>query len=279
MKQVYSARDEVDVQLAKDCLDQAGIESVLVGGAVVAVYTKGAYRSGDLDFISGAGTYDKIQAVLDLTGVYFDDKGVPKANFLDRLVTTAPSEEQAKTYRGDITYTNQAILPPGLYQVRVAAREDNSGRKGSVHGWIEIPDLTKKTLNMSSILLGERTQQMLTNVSDPNSLNTVYLSPSHRFRRESSMRFLVFTYNATTSPTDQKPDVAVQVQIVRDDQPVITTALRKVNTEGLADVARIPYAAEVPLADLQPGRYILQVTLIDRLSKQSTSRQTHFDIY
>jgi hypothetical protein len=30
---------------------------------------------------------------------------------------------------------------------------------------------------------------------------------------------------------------------------------------------------------LLPGRYLLNVTLIDRVSKQSTSRQTHFDVY
>ncbi len=32
-------------------LAKNGIDTVLVGGAVVAVYTDGAYRSGDLDFV------------------------------------------------------------------------------------------------------------------------------------------------------------------------------------------------------------------------------------
>jgi len=32
-------------------LKKKGIDTVLVGGAVVAIYTKGLYRSGDLDFI------------------------------------------------------------------------------------------------------------------------------------------------------------------------------------------------------------------------------------
>lgn len=49
-------------------LSNAGIESVLVGGAVVAVYSKGAYRSGDLDFVAGAGTRPKIQSVLESLG-------------------------------------------------------------------------------------------------------------------------------------------------------------------------------------------------------------------
>jgi len=45
------------------------------------------------------------------------------------------------------------------------------------------------------------------------------------------------------------------------------------------DLARLPYAAEIPLSELLPGRYLLQVSLIDRVSKQSTTRQTHFDVY
>lgn len=221
----------------------------------------------------------KIQAVIDLSGAYFDDKGVAKASFLERIVTTAPSLEVAKTYRNDITFTYPTKLPPGLYQVRIAARDDKSGNVGSAHAWIEIPDLAKKKLTISSLLLGERTQSTMTNVSNASGGSPVALSASHRFRRESTLRFLLFAYNTTLSPSDQKPDVAVQVQVIRDDQPVITTALRKVNTEGVTDLERLPYAAEIPLSELLPGRYLLQVTLIDRVSKQSTTRQTHFDVY
>jgi hypothetical protein len=200
-------------------------------------------------------------------------------NFIERIVTTAPDLEQAKNYRHDITFTYPAKLPPGLYQVRVAARDDKSGRIGSAHAWIEIPDLTKKKLTMSTLLLGERTPTMMTSVSNPEGFNPVALSASHRFKRDSTLRFLIFAYNTVPSPADQKPDVAVQVQVVRDDQPVITTALRKISTDGALDLARLPYAAEIPLRELLPGRYLLQVSLIDRVTKQSTRRQTHFDVY
>ena len=221
----------------------------------------------------------KIQAVLDLTGVYFDDKGVVKSSFMERIVTTAPNLEATKNYRNDIMFTYPAKLTPGLYQVRVAARDDKSGKVGSVHAWVEIPDLAKKKLTISSLLLGERTQAAVTNVSNPKGVSPVALSASHRFGRQSTLRFLLFAYNGVLSPADQKPDVAVQVQVIRDDQPVITTAVRKINTEGVADLERLPYAAEIPLTELLPGRYLLRVTLIDRVSKQSTSRQTHFDVY
>lgn len=220
----------------------------------------------------------KIAATIDLSAAYFDDKGVTKTSFMERIVTTAPSLEQAKSYRSDITYTYPAHLPPGLYQVRVAARDDKSGKVGAAHAWVEIPDLSAKKLAMSYLLLGERTQAMMTNVSNPDT-SPVALSASHRFRRESTLRFLIFAYNTMLSPADQKPDLVVQTQIVRDDQPVVTTALRKVSTDGVLDITRLPYAAEIPLAELLPGRYVLQVTVIDRTSKQSTSRQTHFDVY
>lgn len=221
----------------------------------------------------------KIQAVLDLSGLFLDDKGAVKANFMERIVTTAPSLESTKGFQNDIMFTYPAKLEPGLYQVRVAARDDKGDKAGGAHMWIEVPDLTKKKLAMSSLLLGERTQAMMTNVSNQPAANPVTLSASHHFKRQSTLRFLIFAYNAVPSAEDQKPDIAVQVQVIRDDQPVLTTALRKVNTEGVTDLERLPYAAEIPLAELSAGRYLLQVTLIDRVSKQSTSRQTHFDVY
>jgi hypothetical protein len=163
--------------------------------------------------------------------------------------------------------------------VRAAVRDEKSGRIGSAHAWMDIPDLTKKQLTMSSLLLGERTQSTVTNVSNSETYGPVALSASHRFGRDSTMRFLLFVYNTTLSPADQKPDTAVQVQVIRDDQPVITTALRKISADAVTDLARLPYAAEIPLSGLQPGRYLLQVSVIDRISKQSTKRQTHFEVY
>ena len=221
----------------------------------------------------------KIKAITDVSGAYFDTKGVSHLTFLERLTTTSQSLEAAKSSTSEITFNYPAKLAPGLYQVRVAARDEKSGRTGSAHAWIEVPDLSKKKLTMSSLLLGERPQATMTNVSTPGGVSPVALSASHRFHRESTLRFLLFAYNTVFSSVDQKPDVAVQVQVVRDDQPVITTALRKISTDGALDLLRLPYAAEVPLSGLQPGRYMLHVTLIDRISKQSTSRQTHFDVY
>ncbi|HKV34467.1 MAG TPA: VWA domain-containing protein [Pyrinomonadaceae bacterium] len=231
------------------------------------------------EFISFAQQPDgKIQAIVDLSGVYYDEKGKAQDSFLERIVTTAPTLEATKGYNADIIFNYPAKLPPGLYNVRAAARDEKSGRVGSAHAWLEVPDLTKKQLTISSVLLGERVPT-LTNLTENSDSSPVVLSASHRFKRDSTLRFLVFVYNMAPAPADQKPDVAVQVQVLRDDQPVITTAVRKLNTEGVADMTRLPYAAEIPMSDLGPGRYILQVSVIDRVVKQSTVRKTHFEVY
>jgi VWFA-related protein len=229
----------------------------------------------------------KNQATVDVSGIYYDDRGAQKGGFLERIVATSSLGPPNAAGDRDITFTYPAKLAPGLYQVRVAARDEKNGRVGSAHAWFEVPDLTKKKLTMSSVLLGERRQQIqtLTNVSNsgtvanPGGVNPIAMSASHRFKRDSTLRFLIFVYNSIVSPADQMPDVAIQVQVVRDDQPVITTALRKIQTDQNTDLARLPYAAEIPLSDLQPGRYQLHVTVIDRVAKESTTRQTHFDVY
>ncbi len=231
------------------------------------------------EFLMFGPQESKIQALVDLTGVFYNDRGQPSATFIERIVTTAPSLEATQGFHRDITFTYLAKLTPGLYQVRVAARDDKSGRIGSAHAWIQVPDLSNHRLAMSSLLLGEHTQATLTNVSSTGEISPVGLSASHRFRHESNLRLLIFLYNTMLSPTDQKPDAAVQIQVVRDDQPVITTALRKVNSDGVLDLTSLPYAAEIPLSELLPGRYLLQVTSIDRVSKQSASQQTYFEVF
>jgi hypothetical protein len=107
----------------------------------------------------------------------------------------------------------------------------------------------------------------------------VFFSISRRFARNSRLRFLMSIYNAARS-TDaaQTPDVALQVQIMRDNQPVLTTALSKVQTKGVQDFTRLPYAAEIPLDSMPAGRYLLQVIVIDRIAKTTATQQVTFEI-
>src|SRR4029453_19053235 len=146
----------------------------------------------------------------------------------------------------------------GLYHVRVGVRDEKSGHIGTAHGWIEIPNLASGQLALSSLLLGARPASETTNASTVAEV-PVEMSVAHNFSPSGYLRFLVTVYNAALSPSDSKPDVAIQVQLVRDGQPVVTSALKKLSVQDLPDVKRIPYAAEVSLDRLPAGRYVLQV--------------------
>jgi hypothetical protein len=157
-------------------------------------------------------------------------------------------------------------MKPGLYQVRVAVRDIKSGRLGSSYQWITVPDLKSGQLALSSLAFvsspeGEE------NVSGEQTFNV-----SRRFRKSSRPGIIVYIYNAQISPETQQPDLTVQVQLFRDDQPVSTYPLQKVPTEGMTNFTNIPYAFELPLNDTPPGRYTLNVALIDKIAKSTASQ-------
>ncbi|HEX8852175.1 MAG TPA: hypothetical protein VF754_01735, partial [Pyrinomonadaceae bacterium] len=158
-----------------------------------------------------------------------------------------------------------------------AARDRANGRTGSAMQWVEIPDLKEQRLALSSIFVGERTKDApVEQAGADESTPGVMLSADRRFARTSWIRFITYIYNAAATGTPAQPDVALQVQVFRDDQPVMTAPLRKVDTASVADVKSIPYAAEIPLESLPVGRYVLQVTAIDRAAKSSATQRVSF---
>ncbi|HEY6118479.1 MAG TPA: hypothetical protein VIV66_00900, partial [Pyrinomonadaceae bacterium] len=199
--------------------------------------------------------------------------------FSEQVTVTAPTAA-AKASGRNLTHSHTIFLGPGLYQVRVAARDAETGQVGSANAWIEIPDLSNHRLTLSSLIVGERPELSATkaNASNDPFPDPVLLSIDRRFKRDSFLRYLIFIYNSVRGPVNSAPDVAMQMQILRDNQPVATTTLKTVSTEGVQDLQRLPYAAEIPLEGLPAGRYILQLTAIDRLAKSSASQQLRFEI-
>ncbi|PYS69725.1 MAG: hypothetical protein DMF73_14190 [Acidobacteria bacterium] len=224
---------------------------------------------------------DAPTAVLDMAGFVLNDQGKSVSTFNKRFTIRAAANNPNGKPPETIFYNHFALIKPGLYQVRVAALDVKAGTRGSAYEWIEIPNVANKELTLSSLIIGEKRPE-----------NEVHFASS------SFLRFLTFIYNATTNaPASQlssdpaggsripasatnaaAPDLAVQVQIFRDDEPVITTPLHKIQTEGSIDMQRVPYAADVSLSGLQAGAYVLRVTVIDRLAKTSASQKLSFQV-
>jgi VWFA-related protein len=205
--------------------------------------------------ISGTGAE---ATTIKLAGVVLNDKGKLASSFKNQLNISAP---------GSIFYNHHTPLAPGIYQFRVAAREEKSGRVGSAIQWIVIPDLAKSQLTLSSVLLGG---QVLEDKNTPH----VQLSVDHTFPRMSQLGYWVFVYNAKRDASG-KPQISVQTQVLRDGQTVLSSPQRRVSDAG-SDLERIPFGEELALKTLTPGKYDLKVTVMDGVAGTSASQMADF---
>jgi VWFA-related protein len=229
----------------------------------------GLVVTSSIEISSTGATYGddgKQPATIKLAGVVLNDKGKIASSFKNQLNIDPP-----KAGRSDaVFYNHHTPLAPGIYQFRVAARDERSGRVGSAIQWIVIPDLTKNRLTLSSVLLGGQVLEDKSKEGTPQ----VQLSVDHNFSRTSPLGYWVFVYNAKRD-AGGNPQLLVQTQVLRDGQTVLSSPQRRVNSAG-QDAERIPFGEELALKTLTPGRYDLKVIVTDSLAGTSATQVADF---
>jgi len=214
------------------------------------------------------GDDGKQQATIKLAGVILNDKGKIASSFRNQL--SVNPLDAGKTDAG-VIYNQHTPLGPGIYQVRVAARDEKSGLVGSAMQWVVIPDLTKRELTTSSVLLGG---QVLENAKDRNAGPQIQLSVDHRFSRLARLGYWMFIYNAKRDATGA-PSLTVQTQVMRDGRVMLSSPQRKVS-QGGPDPERIAFGEEMTLQTLAPGTYDLRVTITDSIAGTSATQTIDF---
>jgi VWFA-related protein len=207
-------------------------------------------------------------ATLRLAGVVLNDKGKIAASFKNHLnVKPLPGQAGA----GAIHYNEHTPLQPGIYQVRVAARDEKSGMVGSAMQWVVIPDLARRELATSSVLLGG---QVLENANNKDASPQIQLSVDHRFSRGARLGYWMFIYNAKRDAAGA-PSLTVQTQVVLDGRVMLASPQRKVSRGG-PDPERIAFGEELALQTLAPGTYDLRVTITDSIAGTSATQTIDF---
>ena len=227
-----------------------------------------------IDSLSIATEDGKERAQVDVAGLVYNDLGKVVGHFNQRGTLTPAASNQVRGRDEAFTFKYHLPLAPGLYQVRAGVRDERNGNAGTDHQWIEIPDLSNHKLMLSSVIAGE----ISTAKNGQDQVSRMILRANHRFHRDASLRFQVYVYLASLAPAGSTPDLVMQMQLLRDRQPVVTTPLQEVPTTGLKAMDQIPLGADVPLERLAPGRYLLLVTVIDRVAKTSASQEMRFEV-
>jgi VWFA-related protein len=256
-----SVRKGLPTQLSLSFLDAPGSGMVLTASTQIA--TSGL----------GYGDDGKQPAAVDLVGIIFNDQGKQAGTFKTRLNVNPLAEGAKNTDNAGVIYNYKAPLKPGIYQVRVAARDDKSAEVGSAAEWIEVPDLGAKRLVLSTLLLGG---QFVGSSQQQAGGGQLQFSVDRRFTHGSHLSLLTIAYNAAKG-TGGNPDLVAQIRISRNGQAVVTSPSLKVAADP-KDLERILYGADVALQTLPAGRYFLEVTISDRVANTTATQAISFEI-
>lgn len=255
---------------------QTGVPTSLVlvyksaGSAKFALTASMQVPSSALSFADLNG---KSTATLDVAGVVLDQMGNRVGSF-NKTVAIAADSNVIDPNRKLVFYNYEFNVPSGKYRVRLGLRDAKSGLIGSAAQAVEIPEIANGKLALSSLMLNEQLEA--DDEDAPTEKTGARKGVAQRFGRGSHLRFLTYVYNAQpVAANDNEPDINVDVKILRGNQPLLSPAMRQMEIDS-KDATSLPFAAEIPLDGLQPGAYILLVTVTDATTKASTSQRVAF---
>jgi VWFA-related protein len=171
---------------------------------------------------------------------------------------SGPADGVAAARAGRILFYRQPQLPPGRYTIEYALYDELSGDAGTGSFPLVVEAASPSALAMSDLMLVERAEREADPVrrqDHPLVFGDLLLYPNLTGRVvASATKALAFAYraHAGTGPVTGTLEL-------RRDGAVISSSSLPVPSPGVD--GWIAHAAQLPIPDLQPGRYELRITL------------------
>jgi len=240
-----------------------------------------------IPFVKGG---DRDKATLDVIGEVKDSAGRIIGNARDTVKLAIDQSQQVR--QRNIQYSTSFTLPAGKFHLKFVVRENETGRMGSFETDINVPDLRKAPVKLSSVVLASQKIPAAKRSGNPldNPLihdgQEVVPNLPHVFRQNQHLYFLYEIYNpakATATVTDQPAADNSATKKSKNSKDTATTPVRvftsieflsnglKVYETPLVQATQlnvptrdaIAFQFDVPLTDLKPGLYTCQVNVID----------------
>jgi len=212
---------------------------------------------------------------LDFIGEVKDDFGVTIQNVRDKLDIRLSDQTAAELVGRPIQYETGFTLLPGKYVIKFLARDAEAGRIGTYQTSFTIPNLNREEtrLPISSVVLGSQHVPMaeaLHNAKTADTTSLVHPLVSDGLKLLPSVtrvfaagRDLYVYLQAYERGADATRPLVAFVTFYQGDVKVFETQPMAV-TEGLDPRSKaVPIRVTVPLADVAPGRYECQVTVLE----------------
>ena len=251
-----TVRDQTNIALASPFMAQdidIEMTSFFINDSTVGSIVRSfVYIDGkDLTLTGVNGRY---QGSIELHGVVFGDNGAILEKVTRGATLSMPESDyqQAKSQGIRLSF-DIPVKRSGAFQVRVAARDRPSSRIGSAGQFVLVPDLTKKQMAVSGIVLAESgADQSITNAG------------TRRFEPNAELYFAFMLYNAANE-SGKLRNLVMDVKLFRDDKNVYSGPQTPIVVSDPADPSRVAVNGVVKLTpELEPGNYYLQVVITDK---------------
>jgi VWFA-related protein len=222
---------------------------------------------------------DRDKATLDVLGQVKNAQGISVGDVRDTVKLALDASQQVA--RKNIQYSTGFTLAPGRYHLKFVVRENQTGRMGSFETDLQVPDLKKAPLKLSSIVLAsQQTPNTAKKTANPLVRDGVEWIPNiaHVFRQDQHLYFLYEVYDPTRQKENgaapkaspglaRRPSGAVKVltsiEFLSGGVKVYETPLVSAESVNVPDRGAVAFQFDVPLSQLKPGTYVCQVNIID----------------
>jgi VWFA-related protein len=233
----------------------------------------------DLTFVEKNGTFNN---KLSLSLGVFDRRG--KSVFAERpdVDLNLRPESHARVTQYGVRLLRHLSLPPGRYQLRVAAQDSGKVKQGSAHFDIDVPDFTKNPIALSNVVLAATADRSVYSPPKPgfDPFNGLLPGPPSALREfpvNSEISAAVEVYDNKPSPAH---GIDVTARVRADDGRIV---FNKHEERSSAELHGTPggfgYTFRIPLQGWTPGLYVLEVEAKTRLKdSEPATRLIQFEV-
>jgi hypothetical protein len=206
-------------------------------------------------------------AKLLLSYLAIDQNGKVKGGNTDSLaMPNLKPETKARIEQTGLRMLNRLDLPPGKYQLRVAAHDTNGGNVGSVTYDLAVPDFQKAPFSISGLVLTSGLGSALPTVRADEQLKQVLPGPPVSLRSFPQNDEIVLFAEVYDNEGAKPHKVDITTTVTTDEGKVMFKNDEARDSSDLGGArGGYGYTTKVPMKDLAPGKYVLKVEGKSRL--------------
>ena len=220
---------------------------------------------------------DKIQ----LSYLAIDAKGKVQGGNTDMIsMANLRPETKARIESTGLRLLNRIDVPPGRYQLRVAAHDSSGGTVGSVLYDLDVPDFVKTPFSISGLALTSIAASQIPTAHPDEQTRGVLPAPAaalRSFPQNDEVGLFAEIYDNETKAAHK---VDITTTVTTDEGKVMFKTDEQRDSADLGGkTGGFGYSTRIPMKDLAPGLYVLTVSAKSRLGNSpAVERQVRFSV-